>query len=309
MNTRSVLCRVLGGLVLTALSAGLTAAEPPEVKKKPKPLNVFEGRVLDADGEPVAGATVHVADAEVGFIYYGGPDSIYASGPDERVLWFFKRRNGRRSGQADTDDNGRFVIKGLKKGEYTLLAVHPKKGTAIKERISQPNAGEPIDVTLEAPIRIAGEIKGLPSKGRYLSLTGTASTPHVMLRPSLMLDADGEFDIGPLPAAGSWTLSCQVNVDKQGYSATILTIPIRAEAGKTVRVDIDLTEGTSISGEVRGPKDEPLYGVSVVARTVAEPFHEFGAVTDKKGKYSIRGLSDGEFVLSAMRHVPRTGPG
>lgn len=312
MSERTVLIAFAGALISVGLWGRSALADPAyeaAAKSKLKPLNIFEGRVVDAaDGRPVAGARVAAADAELGFIRFGGTGNVYAYGPDETVLLFFTRRNGRRSGTARTDDAGRFVIKGLKSGSYSVFVSHPEKGFALQGDVNQPNKGEPLDLMLERPAFIEGFIRGLDVDQRRLMLQGKTDVSNVMLSPDLHLRHKGAFRVGPLPAA-TWQVSAQQFVMKQGYSATLLNAAVDVMPGKTARLDVDLTSGSAFDGVVRGPKDEPLSGVSVVATTVAMPSLAIGAVTDRHGKYTLRGLPAGEYSLDAKRWAIRTAPG
>lgn len=136
---------VIGRLVKTVLVVGtvLSPVMQPAVADDgagPVPLNVFKGRVLDSTGQqPVAGARVVAVRAGQGSISYGGPNSVFAYAPDEKILFFFTKRNGRGSGKTITDAEGSFVIKGLKAGKYNLLVVHTRDGVSIIPEVTQPN--------------------------------------------------------------------------------------------------------------------------------------------------------------------------
>lgn len=89
----------------------------------------------------------------------------------------------------------------------------------------------------------------------------------------------------------------------------MLEVPLRLESGKTESIDIDVSKGPVLTGEVRGPDDKPLSDVSVVVRAKAGRAIAYGAVTDGEGRYSIRGMPPGAYTLEAKRWAVRTGPG
>jgi hypothetical protein len=302
----------------------------------PPPLNVFEGRVLDHAGQPVTGATVVVAEAESGFISYSGPDSIFAFGADEKILFFFTKRNGHASGRGMTDTKGRFVLEGLKPGKFNLLAVHAEKGITVVHGVEQPNQGNPVDVRFEPPTFVEGTIKGLPVNEpiRMGSLTSDKERGRVVLHPFVQLTpqelsgrtAPGEgkemliidgpipsdvraFKAGPILADASWTLRFEQFVRKRGFSAPILELPLGIESGKTTKVEVDLTTGAKVSGLISGPEGKPLEYVSVVVRSKSERPHGYGSVTGADGNYTIAGLPEGEYTLEAKRWAVRTAPG
>ncbi len=314
MTKRTVPIALVAALISAALCPTAALAEPPqetvaESKSKPRPLNIFEGRVLaPEDGKPVAGATVAVALADSGFISYNGDDSIFTYGPEEKVLLFFTKRNGRAAGTTKTRADGRFVIKGLKPGAYSVMVAHSEKGFAIQADIKQPNKGDPIELTLQAPATVKGSIKGLDFEDAWRSLAGRSDVPNVTFNVFPEIDDEGNFKAGPLPPV-TWDFVVSRLVKNQGYSATLFKAEVETRPGKTAVLGIDLTTGEKFDGIVRGPKGKPLSGVSVVATTVAEPHLAVGAITDKSGEYALRGLPPGDYTLEAKRWILRTAPG
>ena len=93
------------------------------------------------------------------------------------------------------------------------------------------------------------------------------------------------------------------------FSAHDACVSRTKDVATPIRMNVDLTSGEKFDGIVRGPKGKPLSGVSVVATTVAEPHLSVGAVTDKSGKYALRGMPPGDYTLDAKRWIIRTGPG
>ncbi len=317
MSVRASLCC----FVMLLAPAGVLAGPDGDVEE-PKPINVFEGRVVDhADHKPVAGAKVVVADTERGFLAYHGHQFVFAYAPNDKVLFFFTKRNGRRSAEVTTDSDGRFVIKGLVAGQYALIAVHPGRGVGIREDVKQPNAGDPLEVVLDPPTFAEATIRGLAGGDTFLQteLVPVDHVGKVVVRPGFVdetsvfsamgagLSTDGTA--GPLPAGLKWAVSAHTYVAKRGFSAPLLSMPVDIETGKVNKLEIDLTKGEKLTGEVHGPKGEPLKDVSVVLKTTDKPAYEYGAVTDDKGKYLLTGLRGGDYTLEAKRWARRTAPG
>jgi hypothetical protein len=288
-------------------------------------LNVFEGRVVDgAQRTPVPQAKIAVASADNGSIFYQGPDNVRGYAEDDKVLWFITKRNGRRSAETATDNDGRFTIQGLAEGTYNVLVVHPDRGIAVLANVRQPNQGNPLEILVPPPTFLEGKIAGLNLHGQrsYAHLTGGSPTNRVAIEPRVVIAADGQFRVGPLliPDAvrgvspdeakkNGWTLSVYQLIAARNFAATLLDLPIPLEPDKTTHFDIDLTRGPQLAGQVIGPNNQALPDVSVVAQLSSDPPQRYGAVTDAQGKYAISGLPEGKYLLKAERYAPRTGPG
>jgi len=315
-------------LVLYGLGTGLMLIAGSAVRGEPQQaagpkLNVFEGRVFANDGTtPVPLAYLAVAEVETGFISGGGPGEVFAGAPNEKVLLFFTKVNGRRSHVGQADAEGRFRIEGLKAGNYMLVASSEQHGVVILTKVTQPNEGNPLKVVLTAPTFVEGTIRGLALDPliTYAALRPSSAVPwlpnpgdapRIFYQPQLGLDSQGKFRSAPLPAGGKWSLVVDQHVLARNFAATILERPVEVEVGKSAVIEVDLTTGQRIEGRITGPTGEPLPDVVVTARPTAssETGYAYGAVTRSDGSYAIGGLASGDYRLEAKRWAVRTGFG
>ena len=117
-----------------------------------------------------------------------------------------------------------------------------------------------------------------------------------------------------MPYGGKWLLQTQQYLPALSFGATLFSAPIEVEAGATATFNLDLTKGSQLTGQVLDPEGKPAEHVAVTLRvnapTESTPLGtQYGALSDKEGKYTIRGAPEGKYELTAQRWAPRVGPG
>lgn len=335
---RSARQTVLAGLFSSFLLTGLhaqqaeQAAEPPkapnppvtqlssdlpDARAAPATPTVVEtglcGRVLDQEGQPVAGAEIHAVEAEYGFIRYGGPNDLQMfSAKSDRFLLFFKKSHDLSQGQGASGPDGTFVIPRLLRGRFNVIAVHPERGVGFAGEVQQPNPDDPLQIHLEPPAFIEGSIKGDFPAWIFAHIQPDQSPwQRVFIDQAVKSSELGAFRAGPLPARGRWQMSVEQPVIKRNFAAPLLTMPIAVRPGETARLDVDLAAGHAFGGRVTGPAGEPLSDVAVAAvQELSEGgLIRYGALTGQDGTYQIRGVAPGDYHLVAYRHEIKTGFG
>ncbi len=289
------------------------------------------GVVLDHERKPVAGARVHAVSAPQGYIFYDSPTNIQATGGEsDRFLLFFRKSRNLSSGDSRTDADGRFAIPKLKKGAFHILAVHPERGFAVAGHVDQPNLDAPVEIVLSPPTFVEGTLRGMPATGllthsrlspfeqmpwqKMLSSENQAWNPsdfvNVWVQPTVKIDKEGRFRVGPLPVGGNWELEVAQAVPKRRFAAPLLKWPIALESGKTTKVEYDFGSGEKVEGRIVGPEGEALADVAVtLASSVEGDLRQYGALTGKDGQYSVRGVPKGQYHLTAYRHKVTSGFG
>jgi len=309
----SVFRKAAIGLLMAGWLGSPALAQSPQESDQTvrKPPNVLRGRVLDHHGKPVQGAVVAVSDAEAGWLSSDG-QTVWAFAESDTTLLFFRKTNGRRAAKTRTRDDGTFEIRNLKHSRYHLLVLHRKKGSAfLPEQVFSPEKSS-WNVRLDPPTFLEAGIASPDVPVPFCGLEARNLPQNVQIRHpiDLMETADrGRFLAGPLCASLRWSLKGATYVPEYGYTADLFDIPVPLRAGEKNRIELSWEGGHKLSGEVRGPKGEPLQGVSVVAKAAGNDGWSLGGVTDAKGRYTIRGLRDGPHSLTAKRHAVRTAPG
>lgn len=249
-----------------------------------------DGRVLDADGAPVAGASVLATPVE------------YSTGAISRM--------------ATTGADGRFRVAGLAAGDW-YLEITPPFGTgwareyyldagtrsaATVVRVAVGEARELQDVRLEKGATLHGTVldpDGLPLAGASVSASGQDGSTGAFGQTA----ADGTFTIVGL-RAGSYRVSMSPPSTRtdlvQGYhpngasweAAELVAV---TSGGSTTLPATRLARAASLRGTVTKPDGSPVVGASVSA---SGSTWGGSAVTGADGSYSVDRLPAGQYQVS-----------
>lgn len=239
------------------------------------------GRVLDPEGEPVAGAAVYLVRG--------------AEAPDGEAQ--ARLRHGRPA--AVSDPAGAFLIRDLIPGQPLGLYVHADgRAPAWLPGVEAP-AEAPLRVILRPALAVSGRVvdqAGGPLPNARVTLVWqevlAGATRRVAVGPGVereaITDRRGRFEIGGL-LPGDAT----VEVYRKGFVPAppreIRLIPGEGIAG----VDFVLERGAAVEGRVTTRSGEPVAGARI---TAGRP----SAVTDGDGAYRLEGVPLGPAALEAF---------
>jgi hypothetical protein len=257
----------------TGESAAAMPPGPARVDMDDDPVGplLLEGQVVDADDQPVGGATVRLSS------------------------------NPPRTAKSDAD--GSFSFDKLLPRAYTLSArhgdqiggpvVHTLRGTSDPVVIRLA-AGASIDVTVVAA---AG---GKPIAGAEVRLSGDDTL-------STTTDAAGAARLRGV-SPGPFTA---VNARARGYAPAETVVQVPSSPAAVVSTRIELRRGAAVSGLVVDEAGAPIANARVSERAVSSLYdvgeEEDDATTDDKGRFSIEAVPAGTYRFHA-RH-PRYAPG
>jgi protocatechuate 3,4-dioxygenase beta subunit len=190
----------------------------------------LEGRVLDANGSAVAGASVRVA---------GGAS--------------------RAARPAVTDAAGQFRLAGVVGGSHRLRVEHPDYAPAEVEAAT----GAAVELRLSFGGAIAVDVRdrsgGAPIAGASVLARGPAGAAR-----RAAAGRDGRVELGRL-TPGRWT----VEASARGYAAASADVEVaagdRRDPLSAPAVRVELTRGATLSGVVRDAAGQRVAGASVTA--------------------------------------------
>jgi len=199
------------------------------------------------------------------------------------------------------DSRGRFTLRGLAAGDYSLEVRAPSFVPAMRDGVKVV-AGESVDigdVTLEAGVSVRGRVvdrDGAPVAGARVSLkpAGMFSIRFGAEEQATLSHLDGRFVLRGL-AAGSQSLVAE-HPDFARAEATTRTEP-GVEGQEVV---LTLGKGGRIAGTVRDERGSPQAGVGVMAMIPTDPMRSAPVQTDEQGLYAIENLPPGSYMVMTI---------
>ncbi len=283
------------------------------------PHGVVTGRVVDEDGEPVAGVRMQA-------LRYRYPQG---------------RRQLAEYGEGVTNDIGEYRVAGLPPGRYYISAsprrsyergMQPAAGQPEEEYAMTfyPNAGDPaaaagvditpggqlrgLDMTLrrQRTVSIRGRVAGWQASGRqrvmlFLRPRGAAA-PSMNRTGSV--DPNGNFEFRGV-APGSYTLVAAV--PERGRGGLTARLPVEAGGANVENISVTLNPPLNVAGRVRADSQAPvslagievslrpvepvMFGPSIPsARAQADGTFAFANVSPDEYMVTLSGLPDGFYV-------------
>lgn len=239
-----------------------------------KPGFVIAGRVAEAGGAPVAGATID----------YWSPSMM-----DDSELWF-------SSHEVVTDSDGRFRLANLREGAYRIEASHP---THVEEKLEDiPTGSESLSIVLKQGYALRGKLTGETAKLGPKVKIELKTDQGRGLRREVSPGAEGDFVISDLEK-GDYSLRV---AQKEYISEWAKDIQARA-AEEAPPVILMVFRGGSVSGKViDSRRNLPLKGAFVALKK------DRGAQThstNDDGVYRFEGVAAGRYEIQA--EVTRAG--
>jgi protocatechuate 3,4-dioxygenase beta subunit len=266
-----------GPVVDQALDAAAT-----EIEVRLPPGLVISGRVLDADGKPVAGVEVQAEEGE-----------RTESGDLNATEW-----GEAVDGRGATAKDGTFTLVGLREATYRMRVV--ERDRVVVERIVFARGGDD-DVTLRRAVPPTLEVVVLDPDGApvigamvvaFAARDGRSGVLGV--RPTL---AGGRADLGAVEPGAALTVDVAPPERRedlaaaQGVSVVAGRAEVRLAKGRVVRGVVVRPDGTPVAAVIRRRRAEPGR-LSPATRTTSSR-------TEADGSFTLRGLPMEPVELSA----------
>lgn len=261
-----------------ASAPGLRLPREQPVRIVLQPTATVAGSTVDPDGHPVPGALILVLPSNP--VHVGGAD---------------------RSLQAQSDENGRFQIEGVRPGSFEIRATAPGRQEArlagLEAQAGQDLQG--IEVVLTPGAVLAGRVlspAGQPVPGAEVSLLPEGSATVSLLSVGAVLsDEQGRYRLeGISPGTHA------VRAEHEEYRPVQRRLDVQAGANT---LDLTLEPGAALSGRVVDPLGAPVAGARVFLRPRSDesPRGLPDDTSGPDGSFTLPGLADGTYRLLAER--------
>ncbi|WP_329170688.1 MFS transporter [Streptomyces decoyicus] len=257
----------------TATQAGRIPSTPAEATATgpAETPSGFAGRVLDASGTPVPGASITLID-----------------------------RQGRQADVTTADADGRYALAAPAAGTYVLTGAAPGHTPyAASAMYRGEGVASQVDLILAGTGRLGGVLRG-GLEGAPLadgSIVLTDAGGEVVTRTTS--GTDGRWETAPLPP-GPYILV----LSAPGHQPRARAIEL--SGGEPERQDIWLEPTATVRGTVRGPNGRPLADAAVTL--VEDGTVTAHTVTGPDGAFAFSDLSGPHYTLTAAGYPPHAVP-
>ena len=239
------------------------------------------GRVIDAQGEPIANASVTQMES--------------TSAPDgSNVMQSL-------GDQVRTDEEGRFVLSRVKPGTMQLRVSAFGYRSRDAQRIRVPEEGEaaPVEIILEPGTSLQGQVldsQGQPVPGASVHAWGPAREGQTFVNASASTDEEGRYELVDLEP-GPHEIEAFVFGEGRRARAAVEIQPGRN------RLDLRLPGGVEVSGRVVDSQGAPVPAASLSLAPVQRNGSATGAqgLSSADGSFVLADIPDGEYRLTASR--------
>ena len=248
------------------------------------------GVVQEADGRPIANAVVD---------YFINPDLAKLAATPTAVVREYSMPTS--VGGAVTDENGRFAIRALPPGKFTLRGSR-SAGTSVAPEYSSSYmyaipVGSDIRIVLPGMGSLTGRLVGsddrpVTSFNVAFAMYSTETKTGALTAPHPLTSADGTFRIDDIPAH-----KYSVGITASGYVEWRADGGVIVDAGRVADLGtIRLTGGRARPGVVLSERGDPVPSAAITVVGVTPSNLQASLSSDEQGRFELPAMPPGTTV-------------
>ncbi|HEX3128595.1 MAG TPA: carboxypeptidase-like regulatory domain-containing protein, partial [Thermoanaerobaculia bacterium] len=247
-----------------------------------KPTSAVEGRAVDPDGKPVAGAQIYLIPTAPTAM---GPGFVMFSDADMK--------------QAVSGEDGAFRIEDVPPNTFELKAEAAGRQSVELSNLEVTSGQDlkGVEVVLPAGAVVEGRVlsSGRPVPGAQVELVKPESSNALIVIGSAvaMADGDGYYRIdGIVPGARTF------QAEAKGFRKGVRELEAREGANT---VDFTLEAGAQVAGRVVDEDGSPVAAALVTLREGNNSWNLPNAVSGPDGGFTLVGVADGTYRIAAQK--------
>lgn len=295
---------VWGSLVSVATTALIQAAQEDQAAKKAR----ISGRIFSTAGKPLAGARITLSGRGGGGSAKTEADGSYTVEVAPGTYTVRAERNGYVPTSYKMDDSASDSTPlTVEAGQHLgTINLHLPKGGVITGRIQdengEPLVGEPVTVTPKERRTFVGVSRALytDDRGIYRAYGLPTGSYYISVRVQEMRIVTGAGNVMEMRSEQSQN-TYYPGVTSLEEAAEIKVTEGVETAGIDFRINTRATDGARILGRITNQETgQPMPRVSVNVRPLETQMYSPNfTMTDAEGRYEIKGLSPGKYIVDA----------
>lgn len=252
---------------------GFLAAGGQNVEVRMEPAHLLSGTVLDAKGQPVAGAQVAPLTATSFYVLTDAQGRFDLGWPSEEERRFQK---------------------------VFLIARQPRRSLATW--LELPAKAKSIVIKAAPGLALIGSVEdpnGKPIPGAKVSLTLVRDGEMATSLEPVVTDAGGRYSFSALPHQQEFKLTARAPGYGPGLATTGRINNLNPAA--TVESIVLKPADSSVSGRVIDVDGAPVEGASVTVNGKGQPDH--AALTNAQGRFTLGQICEGSFTVDATKTI------
>ncbi|MFC4948925.1 MFS transporter [Pseudonocardia sp. GCM10023141] len=205
-------------------------------------------------------------------------------------------QSGRQVGRVSAESSGRYALRGLAPGTYTVVASSPGLRPDVAA-ITLNGSGAEHDFALDGHGTVSGTVRSGTARVPLVDAVVMATDAAGRVVGTTRTAHEGTYELRGLPL-GPVTITASL----PGHLPTATALTIAPDTVEALDLTLDASIG-GLEGVVSAPDGTAFAGATVTASDIHGDVVAM-ATTDAAGAYTLTGLVPGRYTVVATSHAP-----